>query len=143
MIAVKDVELPRRARKGDAGYDFVLPEDVTFKESGKRPHKVTIDTGIMMEDGDIPEGHVMLLFPRSSLGTQYGLQFLNTVGVIDSGYRDTIKATMCVTDPTLDILRLKKGTRFMQGVIVAFATIPGEEPPTEERTGGYGSTGLR
>ena len=85
----------------------------------------------------------MLLFPRSSLGTQYGLQFLNTVGVIDSGYRDTIKATMCVTDPTLDILRLKKGTRFMQGVIVPFATIPEEEPPTEERTGGYGSTGLR
>ena len=137
MKAVKDVELPRRARKGDAGYDFFLPEEFRWK----RGERITVDTGIMMEDGDIPEGHVMLLFPRSSLGTQYGLAFLNTVGVIDSGYRDTIKATMHCVDRTMDMLRLEKGTRFMQGVIVPFSTIPGEVPPTEERTGGYGSTG--
>lgn len=141
MKSTLGAPLPRRQRKGDAGYDLYLPEDVTFKESGMPARNVTIDTGIIMEEGDIPYGAVMLLFPRSSLGTNYGLQLANTVGVIDSGYRDTIKATMRVTDPSVDILRLQKGDRFLQGVIVPYGTIYGEEEPAEERTGGYGSTG--
>ena len=35
-----------------------------------------------------------------------------------------------------------KNERILQMVIVPYATIPGEEEPTEERVGGVGSTGL-
>ena len=142
MKSVFGKELPRRQRKGDAGYDFYLPEDVEFRET----FPTEIDTGIIMEEGDIPDGYVMLLFPRSSLGTEYGLEFANSVGVIDSGYRGTIKAKMNVRYPMkrdgVSVpLVLLEGTRFMQGVIVPFATIPNEMPPAEERDGGIGSTG--
>lgn len=136
MRAIKDVQLPRRMRKGDAGYDFVLPEDITFHGD----EIVALDTGIAMEKGDIPENCVMLLFPRSSLGTRYGLSFTNVVGVIDSGYRDTIRAHMRCTIPTSEPVHLTKGTRFMQGVIVPFMTIPGEIEPEKDRDGGFGST---
>ena len=138
MKLTKDVEMPRRSRRGDAGYDFYLPEDVVFK----RGQKVTIDTGVAFDEGDIPDGCVMLLFPRSSLGSKYGLAFVNTVGVIDSQYRDTVKAPMHLLDPSVGRLRLEKGTRFMQGVIVPFVTMPNEIEPTEERKGGFGSTGV-
>lgn len=141
MRAVIDVELPRKMTTGSCGYDFYLPEDVVVRDRAKGIYKATVDTGIIMEQGDIPPGCGMFLYPRSSLGTNYGLQLTNSVGVVDSDYRDTIKATIWALDPTLDILRLKKGDRFMQGVIQVCLSIPGEIPPTEIRTGGYGSTG--
>lgn len=138
MKSTLGAELPRRARNGDAGYDFFLPEDLELYRA--RPE--TIDTGIIMEEGDIPEGAVMLLLPRSSYGSKYGLHLVNTCGVIDSGYRGTIKARMEIMDPDTFFLKLKKGDRFMQGIIVPFLTIDGEIPPEEDRgEGGFGSTG--
>lgn len=129
--------LPRRARKGDCGYDLYLPEDLTIKK-GQRP---MIDTGIILEEGDIPEGHFAMIVPRSSTGSKYGLALANTVGIIDQGYRDTIKAKLWLNDPSMEILKLKKGDRFCQMILVPFGIIASEEPPTEERDGGVGSTG--
>ena len=137
MKSLLGAPLPRRMKLGDAGYDFSLPENLTIKR-GVRP---TVDTGIIMEEGDIPEGFVMLLFPRSSTGFNYGLSLANTVGVIDTGYRDTIKAKLWLNDPNIEYIKMNKGDRFMQGVLVPFGTIPSEVPPEEERDGGLGSTG--
>ena len=132
-------QMPRRATRGSAGYDFVSPKDYCL-EPGKW---LTIDTGVRLEyimadsDRDCPWQWVMLLAPRSSMGFRYGLRFANTIGVIDSDYPDTIRA--CVTVDKRCIL--KRGERFMQGIIVPFLSLDGEIPPTEERTGGIGSTG--
>ena len=73
------LRLPQRATKGSAGYDFFAPAAFTLnpKETLKIP------TGIRAE---IQEGWVLQLFPRSSLGFTYRLQFNNTVGIIDSDY---------------------------------------------------------
>lgn len=46
------------------------------------------DTGLAFE---IPENHVGLVFPRSSVTTKTTLMLGNGVGVIDSDYRGTIK----------------------------------------------------
>lgn len=139
MRSLLGAPLPRRARRGDAGYDIFLPKDIEFiPRNGRR---LVLDTGICMEEGDIPDGHVGLILPRSSAGMKWGVSLMNTVGVIDSGYRDPIKLGLWLNDGSVDILRLKKGDRIAQMVIVPFATIPGEEPPTEERDGGVGSTG--
>lgn len=137
MKSLLGAPLPARKKKGDCGYDFSLPEDITIKK-GQRP---VIDTGIIMEEGDIPDGYFMMLFPRSSTGFNYGLTLANTCGIIDSGYRDTIKAKIWLNDPGMEILKLKKGDRFIQGVLIPFGIIPSEVPPTEERDGGVGSTG--
>ena len=40
---------------------------------------------------EIPTGWVGLVLPRSGMGRKYKLRLLNTVGVIDSDYRDWIK----------------------------------------------------
>ena len=137
MKSTLGAPLPARKRKGDCGYDFSLPEDVIIKRS-QRP---VIDTGIIMEEGDIPDGYFMMLVPRSSTGFNYGLSLANTCGIIDSGYRDTIKAKIWLNDPSMEILKLKKGERFMQGVLIPFGIIASEVPPEEERDGGLGSTG--
>ena len=137
MKSTLGAPLPRRARKGDAGYDMYLPEDLTIKK-GQRP---MIDTGIILEEGDIPEGHFAMIVPRSSTGSKYGLALANTVGIIDAGYRDTIKAKLWLNDPSMEILKLKKGDRFCQMILVPFGIIQSEIPPEEERDGGLGSTG--
>lgn len=137
MKSTLGAPLPRRARKGDAGYDMYLPEDLVIKK-GQRP---MIDTGIILEEGDIPEGHFAMIVPRSSTGSKYGLALANTMGIIDQGYRDTIKAKLWLNDPSMEILKLKKGDRFCQMILVPFGIIDSEEPPTEERDGGVGSTG--
>ena len=137
MKSTLNIPLPMRARKGDAGYDFFLPCSLTLKKG----QRVMVDTGIIMEEGDIPEGYVMLLFPRSGSGSKFGLALANTVGVIDSGYRDSIKAKLWLNDPDTSGMDIPQGARFMQGVLVPYGIIPTEIPPEEERSGGFGSTG--
>ena len=137
MKSTLGAPLPRRARKGDCGYDMYLPDDLTIKK-GQRP---MIDTGIILEEGDIPDGYFAMIAPRSSTGSNYGLALCNTLGFVDQGYRDTIKAKLWLNDPSLELLKLKKGDRFCQMILVPFGIISSEEPPTEERDGGIGSTG--
>lgn len=141
-MMIEGVNLPRRKTKGSCGYDIYCPLDITIVNEAR-----TIDTGIMMEPGDIPEGYFAMIVPRSSMGSS-GLHLRNTVGIIDSDYTmDTIKATLYMDQHSYgakgyDRMELKKNDRILQMVIVPFGTIPNEETPTEERKGGYGSTGL-
>lgn len=67
--------IPTRAHADDAGIDLYADSRV-FDKNGT----VTYGTGIAME---IPEGHVGLLFPRSSV-CKKDLQLSNSVGVVDS-----------------------------------------------------------
>lgn len=145
----KDSDLmPKRQTIGSCGYDFCLPEDVTFE-----PGKWTdIDTGVSFNDGMqtcsseiknpiptylCPTRWFMLVVPRSSLGMKYGFRFANSVGIIDCDYRDTIKARITVDKE----LAMKKGERFMQGILIPYLVDYKEEQPTKTRNGGIGSTG--
>ena len=145
-MTIDGVNLPMRKTDGACGYDIYAPCDM---EIGLIPKKY--DLGILMEPGDIPEGHYALILPRSSTGDK-GLNLSNTGGVIDSDYTmDTIKATLYMSinnaiqeDGTIDFtarIRFQRNDRILQMTIVPFATIPTETPPKEKRKGGYGSTG--
>lgn len=136
MICDDGVIAPRRSTKGSAGYDFHAPHDIPLT-----PGEWTdIDTGVRLTDDDIPEGVrcFLLLAPRSGLGVKYGVRFRNTVGIIDSDYRDNMRACMTSDVP----VTIRKGERFMQGVLVPYMTFQNEIEPTECRNGGHGSTGL-
>ena len=74
--------VPSYAKKGDAGLDFTA----TKVEYDADIDCIVYGTGLAVE---IPEGHVGLLFPRSSI-SKYSLALTNCVGVIDSGYRGEI-----------------------------------------------------
>ena len=132
---------PKRSTLGSAGYDFFVPEDIEIKAKTW----TTVDLGVSLEDADIVvagqpvqqvEKWVMLLFPRSSLARGYKFRLANTVGVVDSDYRDNIQIDVWV-DKTLS---LSAGSKICQGVILPFGTFENEEPPTEKRAGGFGST---
>ena len=75
---------PCYAKQGDAGMDLTATEIIS-----NEPFQIVYGTGIAVE---IPEGHVGLVFPRSSI-RKYDLSLTNSVGVIDSGYRGEIQVT--------------------------------------------------
>lgn len=127
----KNVPIPTRATTGSAGIDFYLPEDITIPAKGF----VTIDTKIIAKT---PKGFVTNLYPRSSIGVKKHIMLANTVGVIDSDYNETIKATLFnYGDETV---QLKKNDRFMQSVTTPYIVALGT-PTTNTRNGGIGSTG--
>lgn len=125
--------LPRRSTFHSAGYDFIAPRDIEIKAG----EWTVFDTEIYMSDSTILPSQVLLLMPRSSLGFKYGFRLRNTIGVIDADYRDTIKASVtCDVDYTI-----RKGDKYMQGIVVNYYTISGEILPETQRNGGVGSTG--
>lgn len=129
----KNIKLPQRATIGSAGYDFCLPMDVQLSDKS-----ALIPTGIRAK---IADGWVLMLFPRSGLGTKYGFALDNTVGIIDSDYfhadnEGHIMAKVHVNNP----LNMKASERFMQGVFVPFG-MASNGNTTMMRHGGLGSTG--
>ena len=138
--------IPKRQTLGSCGYDFYAPEDIVLTPG----EWTTIDTGVRFDGKECVlaldnllvnsyhHGWFMLVVPRSGFGSKYGFRFRNTVGIIDMDYRDTIKATMTADVP----LTIKKGERFMQGIILPFGVFEDEEIPKAERNGGHGSTGV-
>lgn len=126
---------PKRSTTRSAGYDIYSPVDVYVVPGDK----VVIDTGVAFEDSDDAdiEDWVFMIFPRSSLGFKYGMRFSNTVGIIDSDYRDTIKLSIEVSKP----MHIKKGDRIAQGIFTFFGILEHEDKPTADRNGGIGSTG--
>lgn len=69
--------LPSYAHPTDAGMDVIATRRWT-DEYGN----ICYGTGLHFQ---IPEGYVMLIFPRSSV-SKYDLSLCNSVGVLDSGY---------------------------------------------------------
>lgn len=125
---------PQYAKPGDAGMDLVstsVVENEMFYE---------YDTDIAVE---IPEGYVGLLFPRSSISKTKQI-LANHVGVVDSGYRGSLR------------LRFKKldwdggevynvGDKIGQLIIIPYPTIELEEvselSDSHRSDSGFGSTG--
>lgn len=130
-------ELLRYAHEGDAGLDLRITHDVTL-EPGAR---ATVGTGLAVE---IPQGCVGLVFPRSGLASKHGITLSNSVGVIDSGYRGEIGATLL--NQSDETTTLDAGTRVFQLIVMPF--VPCELVPCEELTetergaAGFGSTGI-
>lgn len=129
------IKLPERATTGSAGYDFYVPMKATIEcgENGS----VLIPTGIRAK---IKAGWVLMLFPRSGLGTKFGFGLDNTVGIIDSDYFEAdneghIMAKIHVNKE----LSLNQGDRFVQGVFLPFGTATNDDV-TVSRHGGFGST---
>jgi len=127
-----DAVIPKYAKAGDAGMDL------TAVEMSKEWNVVTYKTGLAVE---IPEGHVGLLFPRSSV-YKTSMILSNCVGVIDSGYRGEIMLKFRSTESNK---AYEVGDRVGQLIILPYPQVEFEEvenlSSTERGSGGYGSTG--
>lgn len=133
--------IPEYAKPGDAGLDLVaISEKVKLEATG--PY-VEYGTGLVIE---IPEGHVGLIFPRSSVTTKTTLTLGNAVGVIDSGYRGEIRFQF----RNLAHVAGKKynvGDRVGQLIIMPYPLIEWNEveelSETDRGEGGFGSTDVK
>ena len=125
--------IPTYAKAGDAGMDLVITRIINENKLD-----ITYGFGISLE---IPEGFLGLIFPRSSI-RKYDLILTNSVGVIDSGYRGELQATLKKTGPH----SYEVGDRAAQIIILPYPQIEFEEAQqlsnTERGKGGFGSTGI-
>ena len=134
---LEKVILPKRGTVRSAGYDFYAPYKVVIQPN----EMVVIKTGIKcaLEDRD-----VLMLYPRSSMGFKYGLQLVNTVGIIDADYYNNPSneghIMIGIKNTGTQTVIIKEGDRFAQGLIMEYKTVDDDEPISEVRKGGIGST---
>lgn len=133
----ESLELPKRATKGSAGYDFYAP----FAFSLPPGTTIKIPTGVRAK---IDEDWVLKLYPRSGLGFKYRLQLNNTVGIIDSDYYNSdneghifVKITNDSNEgKTVDVAA---GMGIVQGIFLEYG-ITVDDDADGVRNGGFGST---
>jgi len=129
--------VPAYAKPGDAGLDLTA----TSSNYDANSRTYTVGYGIAVE---IPEGHVGLLFPRSSI-YKTRLSLSNCVGVIDSGYRGEVKSVFYVPQSTGGVSFYTEGERAAQLIVIPFPKMEiietDELSDSTRGTGGFGSTG--
>ena len=133
----ESIRLPVRATKGSAGYDFFLPFDLELAPQ----ETIRIPSGIRCR---MTPGWVLILFPRSSLGTRYGLALDNTVGIIDADYYEADNEGHILIQLTNHSreqkLQLQQAAAYVQGIFLPFG-ITVDDDAVKKRIGGFGSTG--
>lgn len=120
-----------RKTKGSAGADLTSAETVLILPNSM----LAVDTGYKLPpdiEGDVFFG----LYIRSSIAFKKGLMLVNSVGVIDKDYPDTIKVGLY--NRTDEPVAIQKGERIAQLIPQPFIPLfPCEDV---ERVGGIGST---
>jgi len=136
--------------KGDAGWDLVASSEPIFAYDGTSNLKnkpllyIQYDTGVVIQPSD---NFFTLLFARSSI-SKYKLALANSVGVIDNGYRDTIKLRFRFLGKSRpkDYEIYQKGDKIGQLVFAPLFTFSAHQTDTLDDSsrglGGFGSTGL-
>ena len=147
----EDAVLPIAANPGDAGLDLVSVSDGVMKAAeGDNPlwYYVEYKTGLAIQ---LPEGHVGLLFPRSSI-SKYALSLCNSVGVLDESYRGEISlrfrldaGTVKESEESKKIPSIyKKGDKIGQLVVIPYPKMEPEFVDSLDETvrgvGGFGSS---
>lgn len=134
-----DVPLPEYQTEGAAGFDLASNADMTIA-----PGEIAlVPTGLVIQ---VPAGHFLGIFARSSTPLKRGLIVANGVGVLDSDYcgpKDEIKIQLLnITGKPQSVSR---GDRLAQGVILPFVRASWQERAASDRPtrGGFGSTGTK
>ena len=128
--------LPKRATVNSAGYDFVSPIEIEIA-----PHKSElIWTNVKAK---FEKDEVLFLCVTSGMGKR-GIMLANNVGIIDCDYFGNqfndgnigFRLYNFYDEP----YTIKKGDKIGQGIFLKFLKVDDEEPITETRKGGFGST---
>ncbi len=140
LDSYKQLDLPALdyAKEGDACIDLRSMEDwIIYRHAVE-----LIPTGIRIA---IPENSVMLIFPRSGLALNKGINMANGVGVIDSGYRGEIKLPLtCIKD---EVIKIQAGDRVAQFFVMPIPKMicitTDDLDQTDRDEGGFGHTGIK
>lgn len=160
----EDIQLPKRATKGSAGYDLaaskciVIPSiwNILMKNSGL----ARMQSGDSLEENSeflkstlvptgvkayMPENEFLMLVNRSSNPLKNHLSLPNGIGIIDADYYNNEnnegEIFVQLINYGLEDYTVKKGDRIAQGIFMPYQTIDRESNILKERTGGFGSSG--
>jgi dUTP pyrophosphatase len=131
--------------KGDAGWDLTASSDpeVVYSDAEKKNILyIEYDTGVVLQPA---VGFCTLLFPRSSV-SKYELFLANSVGVIDAGYRNTLKLRFKFLGKKFskNSLIYKKGDKIGQLIFMpTFAFVAHQTDSLEESERGLAGFGER
>ena len=132
------VPLPAYQTPGAAGFDLAANADVTIPAGTI----ALVPTGLVIQ---VPQGHFLGIFARSSTPLKKGLMVANGVGVIDQDYcgpADEVKIQ--VLNFTAAPVQVSKGDRLAQGLFLPVARAEWQETEGDLRDGsrgGFGATG--
>ena len=131
-------KIPKYAHDTDACADIFSDETITINPGETK----CISTGLAFA---IPEGYVIHVYPRSSIGAKTPLRLANSVGVIDTGYRGELK--VIYTNTGIEPFNILQGDRIAQMSIdhspmARFNLVNDVASIGEDRGGGIGSTGV-
>ncbi len=161
--------LKRPVYSGDAGCDLIAYSDPVIVGETKTPKSklyssisyIEYDTNVTVAPEDESQ-YFSLVYPRSSI-SKYNLSLANSVGVVDSGYRDTIKVRFRYLWQPKDLIttgddnkefyiKIDKETIYKKGDKVAqlvwashnklYMEFTDTVPLSDRAYGGFGSTGL-
>lgn len=133
----KNAVTPSYSREGDGALDLTA----ISKETSA--HYEEMDTGIALE---IPKGYLGLVLPRSSI-TNKGVYLGNSIGLIDSNFRNSIKFRFKKVhdEKTYSEQSYGIGDRVGQIIILPYPKIELVEvdnlSDSERGTNGWGSSG--
>ncbi|MBO0480018.1 dUTP diphosphatase [Vagococcus fluvialis] len=161
----EDINLPERATKHAAGYDFEAANDVVipsiFKSGIATALKVALNKEKALLDEELlkqvkptlvgtgvkaymGEDEFLQLCNRSSNPLKNFLLLGNGVGIIDSDYYNNENNEGHIMFQFINFglkdLTIKKGERIGQGIFLPFLKADGDESE-KTRTGGFGSSG--
>ena len=131
------VALPSYGTDEAAGFDLAAAHDVTIAARSI----ALVRTGLVVE---VPTGHFLAIFARSSTPLKRGLMVANGVGVIDPDYSGPDDEVMIqVLNVTEVAVHVKRGDRLAQGIVlpaprVTWIEVEEIRPVTR---GGFGATG--
>lgn len=134
----KSLPLPAYQHVGeDVGLDLMAAEDAIIKSGEYR----LIRTGIKVA---IPQGYGGFVYPRSGLALKHGITLLNSVGVIDPGYRGEMGVILM--NHGKEDFQVNKGDRIAQLIIHKICQVEWEEveelSDSRRGKGGFGHTGV-
>lgn len=128
--------LPTRATRKSGAYDFYAKTNYTVKPN----EIVKIWTDVKAEmDSDV----ILLINVRSSACGKWELA--NTQGWIDSDYYSNEKNDgnigVFLRNTSNEVQTIEKGDRIAQGMFTHYLITVDDNPISEERVGGFGSSG--
>ncbi len=133
-----NITLPKRGTFKSAGYDFCAAKDTELLKG-----EVTlVPTGIKayMQDDE-----VLQIYVRSSMAVKRHLMLANSVGIIDADYYNNEKndghIMIAIVNMGSEKQIIRAGERIAQGIFTKYLVTDCDEPTSNIRTGGIGSTG--
>jgi len=131
------VSLPTYGTDESAGFDLAASHDLDVP-----PGRIAlVRTGLVIE---VPTGHFLAIFARSSTPLKRGLMVANGVGVLDPDYNGPDDEVLIqVLNVTQSDVRISRGDRLAQGIILPAPRVTWQEVNSirEVTRGGFGTTG--